>query len=380
MAAYPQGVAAAPWLAVAAAAVAYLRGYRTARKTCESNQYCINSAVINSPFLSSSWSSWSSSSGGASVRTWWSASSGHIMADYAAYVREQQQAQQVQQAAARPRRAATPDEQAGGGALMFGNRESTVERKQRIKGELRRMNGYNSQVSGQPNPAAVPPRASAAPAQRLPAAQSSAAAGARPGLPALQQQPPPPQQQLQPQQQQQQPQRIPVQAQAPMRRAPQSEPAAHGGSGPAAGVDDARFRALERQCVELREEQRQILGWLAKSEESVAAERASRERAEASLRSLLEQTLKAQEVVGEQLGGRVTEVYNELSERLQNGEQQQRASQGIFDRGIGALTDSISQLSSDLNSLSFFVASGGSLGGARVAEIARARGGGGTQS
>jgi hypothetical protein len=112
----------------------------------------------------------------------------------------------------------------------------------------------------------------------------------------------------------------------------------------------------------------------------VAAERASRERAEASLRSLLEQTLKAQEVVGEQLGGRVTEVYNELSERLQNGEQQQRASQGIFDRGIGALTDSISQLSSDLNSLSFFVASGGSLGGARVAEIARARGGGGTQS
>jgi hypothetical protein len=51
MAAYPQGVAAAPWLAVAAAAVAYLRGYRTARKTCESNQYCINSAVINSPFL-----------------------------------------------------------------------------------------------------------------------------------------------------------------------------------------------------------------------------------------------------------------------------------------------------------------------------------------
>ena len=61
--------------------------------------------------------------------------------------------------------------------------------------------------------------------------------------------------------------------------------------------------ALERQCIELREEQRQILSWLAKSEEAAAAEKAGRERAEASLRGLLEQTVKAQEMVGEQLGG-----------------------------------------------------------------------------
>jgi hypothetical protein len=237
------------------------------------------------------------------------------------------------------------------------------------------MNGYNSQMSGQAN----------APPVRHPAQPVGNAAGARPGLPALQKSPvaatPAAQQhQLLQQQQQQQQLRKQGMPQAQVRRVAPSEMVGKPGSENAAGVDDARFRALERQCLELREEQRQILGWLAKSEESVAAERASRERAEASLRSLLEQTLKAQEVVGEQLGGRVTEVYNELSERLQNGEQQQRASQGIFDRGIGALTDSISQLSSDLNSLSFFVASGGSLGGARVAEIARARGGGGTQS
>jgi hypothetical protein len=59
---------------------------------------------------------------------------------------------------------------------------------------------------------------------------------------------------------------------------------------------------------------------------------------------------------------------------MQKGEQQQHIQQGVFDRAVSPLTDSISQLSSDLNALSFFVASGGSLGGARVAEIARARG------
>ena len=254
---------------------------------------------------------------------------------------------------------------------MFGNRESTVERKQRIKGELSRMNGYNSQMSGQAN---------SGPARRHPAQPISNAAGARPGLPALQSPvaaaPGPPavaQQQPQQPQQQQQPWRQAV-PQAPMRRAPPSESAGQTGSEPAVGVDDARFRALERQCVELREEQRQILSWLAKSEENAAAEKASRERAEASLRGLLEQTVKAQEMVGGQLGGRVTDVYNELSERLQNGEQQHRIQQGLFDRAVSSLTDSISQLSSDLNALSFFVASGGSLGGGRVAEIARARG------
>ena len=52
------------------------------------------------------------------------------------------------------------------------------------------------------------------------------------------------------------------------------------------------------------EEQRQILGWLAKSEEKAAAESEARERAESSLRGLLEQTVKAQEVLSEQLGAR----------------------------------------------------------------------------
>ena len=287
------------------------------------------------------------------------------MADYAAYVRQQQQ--HAAAAPARAQRAPTPEDMAGGGALMFGNRESTVERKQRIKGELRRMNGYNSQMSGQAN---------SGPAQRHPAQPISNAAGARPGLPALQSPvaaaaaPPPPPAQQQPHQQPWK-QAVP---QAPMRRAPPSGAAEQAGSEPAVGVDDARFRALERQCIELREEQRQILGWLAKSEENAAAERASRERAEASLRGLLEQTVKAQEIVGEQLGGRVTDMYNQLSERLQSGDQQHRIQQGLFDRAVSSLTDSISQLSSDLNALSFFVASGGSLGGARVAEIARARG------
>ena len=180
-----------------------------------------------------------------------------------------------------------------------------------------------------------------------------------------------PQAQQQPRQQSRQQPRVQAQAPAPVRRIAEPVPVAGG-----AGGDDARFRSLERQCVELREEQRQILGWLAKSEEALAAETAARERAEGSLRGLLEQTVKAQEMIGDQLGARVAVVQNELSERLQSGEQQQRLAQGMFDRSVGALTDSISQLSSDLNALSFFVASGGSLGGARVAEIARARGGG----
>lgn len=34
---------------------------------------------------------------------------------------------------------------------------------------------------------------------------------------------------------------------------------------------DARFRFLERQCQELRDEQRQILGWLAKSQDQLAS-------------------------------------------------------------------------------------------------------------
>lgn len=250
---------------------------------------------------------------------------------------------------------------------MFGNRESTVERKQRIRGELRKMNGYNSQMSGQAN---------AAPPVRHPAQPMGNAAGARSGLPALQKSPMAAAPAVVQQHREQHQLRKQAMPQEQMRRVVPSESVGKEGSENAAGVDDARFRALERQCIELRDEQRQILGWLAKSEEDAATERASRERAEASLRGLLEQTVKAQEMVGEQLGGRVTDVYNELSERLQNGEKQQHIQQGLFDRAVSSLTDSISQLSSDLNALSFFVASGGSLGGARVAEIARARGAG----
>ena len=101
----------------------------------------------------------------------------------------------------------------------------------------------------------------------------------------------------------------------------------------------------------------------------------ARERAESSLRGLLEQTVKAQEVLSEQLGARIQRTHSELSERVASGEQQRAAAQAAYDRSVGALTDSISQLSSDLNALSFFVASGGALGGARVAEIAQQRGG-----
>ena len=280
---------------------------------------------------------------------------------YADYVR----AQQAEQQGARPKqRAPTPEEEAGGGALMFGNRESTVDRKQRVKQEMQRQNQYNSTSAAQPGADAAPARAGGAAPVR-----ASPAAGGRPGLPLIQPQAQA-QQQPRPQQQQQQQARVQAQASAaPVRRIAEPAPVAGG-----AGGDDARFRSLERQCVELREEQREILGWLAKSEEALAAETAARERAEGSLRGLLEQTVKAQEMIGDQLGARVADVQNELSERLQSGEQQQRLAQGTFDRSVGALTDSISQLSSDLNALSFFVASGGSLGGARVAEIARARG------
>ena len=230
------------------------------------------------------------------------------MEEYRQYMQEQQAAAA---AAANAPRAVTPEAEAGGGALMFGNSESTVERKARIKGELRRMNGYNSQVVAQQQRES-PTRGGAA----------SPAAGAR--LPALPPQPQP-QPQRQPQRQPQpQPQPQPLQRRPPPQgEAPGQAPSAAapvggggGGGGADAAADDARFRSLERQCIELREEQRQILGWLAKSEEKAAAESEARERAESSLRGLLEQTVKAQEVLSEQMGARIQRTHSELSVRV----------------------------------------------------------------
>lgn len=137
---------------------------------------------------------------------------------------------------------------------------------------------------------------------------------------------------------------------------------------------DARFRFLERQCQELRDEQRQILGWLAKSQDQLASEIEARERAEqqqALLKQQLAESDEVQKVIGghlQALKGRVEDVAG----RVSDCEVAQGRTHAELKRAKANLTDVVSQISSDVNAISFHLASGGSLGSERVHEIAKA--------
>ena len=136
---------------------------------------------------------------------------------------------------------------------------------------------------------------------------------------------------------------------------------------------DARFRFLERQCQELRDEQRQMLGWLAKSQDQLAAEVQARELSQQQqdlLRRQLAESDEVQKVIGQHLQtltGRLEEVVG----RVNDCEVVQGRTQLDLKRAKANLTDVVSQISSDVNAISFHLASGGSLGNERVADIAK---------
>jgi hypothetical protein len=236
--------------------------------------------------------------------------------------------------------------------LMFANRESTVERKQRIRNELQRMNTANNEsvrlsgelqreaglrAAGVTRAAPPSPVASRSRPEKLPGISAATAGRANVGRGAA-----------------------PVPPPAVPSGGWQQQPP--GGGGSSSAGDDARFRALERQCVELREEQRQILAWLTRTQESLAAEVKARERAEEALRTQLEQASVKREVVAARTEERMSASAHELAARIVKCEQQRHVDQAAVARATTAITDTISQLGSDLNALSFFVASGGQLG------------------
>jgi hypothetical protein len=246
--------------------------------------------------------------------------------------RKQAYKQYMQQAAPGAGRVSRQDE-----PQMFQQRENTVDRKARVRNELRNIHAQNDQLGtgrqGTPEAYSRADRARKSELPKLPAAQRPVGPiGYKPSVP------------------------------APAPRA--YAPAGDGDDTTAAAPGDgARFRALERQCVELREERRQILKWLAATQQQLEDEVTARKRMEQ------QQLLQLTQVTGAQ-----AQDAGGLGSQIRSAELRQESHESAVARATSAITDTISQLSSDLNALSFFVASGGSLGGQRVAEIARTRG------
>jgi hypothetical protein len=291
------------------------------------------------------------------------------------------------------------------GAFLFGNRQSTLERKQVARRALQAAMADNNATPGGQSPAA---------ARELPAAGGRRLPDINEGQPSPRQSPPP-----------QPPRQIPPTWSEPPQMSPKGGGGGPGGGGgdgggmgpPGRGVIsdnlDARFRAIERQCQELREEQRQMVGWLAKSQEQLSMEvpllcathhrvisttraymnkewrvavalrirldsaailqveaREKAERVQGVLQQALESADKRQDQAVESMS-QLNQKMGIMAQRLANCEAIEGRTQVEISRAHAQLTDAISHVSSDVNAISFHLAGGGSVGNDRIKVIAR---------
>jgi hypothetical protein len=107
-----------------------------------------------------------------------------------------------------------------------------------------------------------------------------------------------------------------------------------GGLGGGGGGDsDARVRGLERQCKDLREEQRQLAAWLSKTQEQLGSEAAARQQLEAQL-------LRLEQHVG---------VSNsELSARVGQTERQSVKLQDALSWSQNTMQDAVTKVANDV--------------------------------
>jgi hypothetical protein len=110
-----------------------------------------------------------------------------------------------------------------------------------------------------------------------------------------------------------------------------------GGLGGGGGGDsDARVRGLERQCKDLREEQRQLAAWLSKTQEQLGSEAAARQQLEAQL-------LRLEQHVG---------VSNsELSARVGQTERQSVKLQDALSWSQNTMQDAVAKVANDVGAL-----------------------------
>ena len=109
------------------------------------------------------------------------------------------------------------------------------------------------------------------------------------------------------------------------------------GGGGGVGADDSRFRAIEKQCHDLREEQRQMAGWLSKTQEDLKSESYRRQEAENALSAL---------------DARLGLTHSELGARLSSAEQQNQSLQDALAWAQNANQDELSRVASEMGALS----------------------------
>jgi chromosome segregation ATPase len=107
--------------------------------------------------------------------------------------------------------------------------------------------------------------------------------------------------------------------------------AAHPGGDP-----EPRFRALEKQCADLRQEQRQLAGWLSQSQQQLEQESRARARAE-----------QATETLFSQMG----QLYNELRTAGEASARDLADTQASSQRGLNVQQEALSQLTGEVNAV-----------------------------
>ena len=105
-------------------------------------------------------------------------------------------------------------------------------------------------------------------------------------------------------------------------------------------ADDARFRGLEKQCADLREEQRQMAGWLSKTQEELAQEAGQRKALEGALAAL-----EGRQAVG----------HSELGARIATAERQNQSLQDGLQWSQGKLQDEIGKVASEVGAVALDV-------------------------
>eukprot|EP01052_Picozoa_sp_SAG31_P011656 SAG31_NODE_664_length_12996_cov_4.853997_3_plen_670_part_00 len=100
---------------------------------------------------------------------------------------------------------------------------------------------------------------------------------------------------------------------------------------------DARFRSLEKQCADLRQEQRQLAGWLSQSQQKLESEIHAREAAERDAQHLAQQ---------------LDAMYSELKGRSDMVERDLQSTHDAAQRISTANQEALSQLGGELNAVS----------------------------
>lgn len=102
------------------------------------------------------------------------------------------------------------------------------------------------------------------------------------------------------------------------------------------GGDDSRFRSLEKQCADLRQEQRQMAGWLSQSQQKLEAEGRARVVAEQA---------------AEHLARQVDVMYAEMMTRSETLERDLQSTHDAGKRGTNATQEALSHLTGEVNAL-----------------------------